>query len=168
VLDASEGMTGEDRRIAARVMDLGRGLTIVANKWDLVDERDRTYQQLARAITVFAGATVTRTTATTGAGIGRLPDGLLELDRRWSTRVPTGEVNRLLGAAQEERPPPGGVRYRYATQVAAGPPTFILFGGRPPDRSYQRFLENRLRRELGLEGIPIRLRFRPKPPRAGA
>jgi GTPase len=67
-------------------------------------------------------------------------------------------VNRVLQQAQAERP--GPVRYRYGTQVSAGPPSFVLFGGRAPDVGYLRFLENRLRRELGLEGVPLRIRFR--------
>src|SRR5439155_19908919 len=104
-----------------------------------------------------------RTSALTGTGVNRLPGILLELHDRWATRVPTTRVNDVLERAQGERPPPrGGPRYRYGTQVAAGPPTFVLFGGRAPDPGYQRFLENRLRRELGFEGVPIRLRFRAK------
>jgi predicted GTPase len=67
-------------------------------------------------------------------------------------------------AAQRERPTPQGTgNLHYATQVATGPPAFVVFGGaRPPNQSYQRYLENRLRRELRLDGVPIRLRFRPR------
>ncbi len=162
VLDASEGFTGEDRRIAARVMELGRGLAMVANKWDLVSEKDRTYKRLTEEAEVFAAAAVARVSAKTGAGVGRLPSVLVALHDRWSKRWPTAEVNRLLLSAQDERPAPGGVRFRYATQVSSGPPTFVLFGARRPERTYERFLENRLRRELGFQGIPLRLRFRTK------
>ena len=84
------------------------------------------------------------------------------------TRVPTAEVNRIVEAAQRERPAPARARYRYATQVASRPPTFVLFGAGPPDPTYQRFLENRLRREFGFDGVPIRLRFRAKRPRSHA
>jgi GTP-binding protein len=69
-------------------------------------------------------------------------------------------VNEVVNAAQGERPAPGGVRYRYATQVSAGPPTFVLFGGRSPGATYERFLQNRLRHAFELEGVPVRLRFR--------
>ncbi|HEV8683588.1 MAG TPA: ribosome biogenesis GTPase Der, partial [Actinomycetota bacterium] len=165
VLDASEGFTAEDRRIAARVMQTGRGLAVIANKWDLVQEKDPTYKELVDAVALFSGASVWRTSALTGAGVVRLPSGLVDLHERWGRRVPTSEVNRVLSEAQDERPPAGGVRYRYGTQVSAGPPTFVLFGGRPPSFSYQRFLEGRLRRAFGLGGVPIRLRFRAKPPR---
>jgi GTP-binding protein len=167
VLDASEGFTSEDRKIAARVMQMGRGLAVIANKWDLVQEKDPTYKELVEAVAVFSGASVWRTSALTGAGVARLPAGLVDLHERWERRVPTSEVNRVLSEAQDERPPPGGVRYRYGTQVSAGPPTFVLFGGRPPSASYQRFLEGRLRRAFGFGGVPVRLRFRAKRPRGG-
>lgn len=159
VLDASEGFTAEDKRIASRVLELGRGLVVVANKWDLVtEERDRRFRDLAEAVMPFARAPVVRTSARTGAGVGRLPAALLAVRERFVHRVPTAEVNRLLQLAQDERP--GPVRYRYATQVSAAPPSFVLFGGREPGEGYRRYLENRLRAEIGLEGVPIRVRFR--------
>jgi GTP-binding protein len=166
VLDAVEGFTGEDRRIAAKVIDAGRGLLVVANKWDLVEDRDRVYRGLTEELRPFAGAELARTSALRGTGVGKLPPALLALHERWSKRVPTAEVNRVIETAQAERPPPRRARYRYATQVSSGPPTFVLFGGGPPDPSYQRFLENRLRREFGFAGVPVRLRFRPKRPRS--
>jgi GTPase len=166
VLDAADGFTGEDRRIAAKVIEAGRGLLVVANKWDLVEERDRAYRALTEEIQPFARAELARTSALRGTGVGKLAPALLAVHERWATRVPTAEVNRVVEAAQSERPAPARARYRYATQVSSRPPTFVLFGGGPPDPSYQRFLENRLRRELGFEGVPVRLRFRPKRPRA--
>lgn len=163
VLDATEGFTGEDKRIAARVMEAGRALVVSANKWDLVEEKDRTYKALTEAVRPFAGAAAVRTCALTGTGVLRLPAALLALHERWSRRVPTAEVNRVLQEAQGERPAPLATgRFLYATQVAAGPPAFVLFGGKAPDPSYQRFLENRLRRAFGFEGVPVRLRFRPR------
>lgn len=160
VLDAPEGFTGEDRRIAARVMEFGRGLVAVANKWDLVEEKDRTFKELGEQVVPFARAPVLRTSAKTGTGVHRVPATLLDVHGRWMHRASTAAVNEVLDAAQGERPAPGGVRYRYGTQVSAGPPTVVLFGGRAPDASYQRFLENRLRRAFGLDGVPLRLRFR--------
>jgi GTP-binding protein len=148
-------------------MQTGRGLAVIANKWDLVVEKDPTYKELVEAIAVFSGTSVWRTSALTGAGVTRLPTELVDLHERWGRRVPTSEVNRVLSQAQDERPPPAGVRYRYGTQVSAGPPTFVLFGGRAPSPSYARFLEGRLRRAFGLGGVPIRLRFRAKRPRGG-
>jgi GTP-binding protein len=160
VLDAPQGLTTEDKRIAARVIEIGRALLVVANKWDLVEEKDRMYKAIADAIGVFARAEVVRTSATTGRGVDRLPASLISLHEAWSRRAPTSAVTEAIHVAQDERPAPGGVRFRYATQVAAGPPTFALFGGRPPGTTYERFLENRLRRTFDLDGVPIRLRFR--------
>jgi GTP-binding protein len=158
VLDAPDGFTAEDKRIAARVMEVGRGLVVVANKWDLVEERDRAFKELSRVLVPFARAPVLRTSALTGTGVLRLAPTLVEVHDRWSRRAPTAPINGIVHAAQGERP--GPARYRYATQVSAGPPTFVLFGGPPPDASYQRFLEGRLRRALELDGVPVRLRFR--------
>lgn len=160
VLDASEGFTTEDRRIAARVMEFGRGLVVVANKWDLVEEKDRAFKALGEQVVPFARATVLRTSAKTGTGVHRLLPVLIDVRGRWAHRAPTAAVNEVVRVAQDERPAPGGARYRYATQVTVGPPTMVVFGGPPPNASYQRFLENRLRREFGLEGVPVRLRFR--------
>ncbi len=158
VLEGPEGFTAEDKRLATRVMELGRAFLVVANKWDLVEERDRTFKDLGEEIAPFARASVARTSALRGTGVHRLPAHLVGLHARYVHRVPTSEVNRVLQQAQDERP--GPVRYRYATQVSAGPPSFVLFGGRAPDPGYLRFLENRLRRELDFPGVPIRLRFR--------
>lgn len=160
VLDASEGFTGEDKRIAARVMEVGRGLVVVANKWDLVEERDRAFKELTDQLSPYARAPLLRTSAVAGTGVRRLPAALAAVREAWARRVSTARVNELMLAAQAERQAPGGVRYRYATQVAAGPPRFVLFGAGPPVASYQRFLEGRLRRALDLNGVPIRLRFR--------
>jgi GTP-binding protein len=161
ILDAADGLTGEDKRIAARVMEFGRGLVVVANKWDLVEEKDRLYKALTNDLSPFGRPPVLRTSAKTGTGVHRLPPVLLQVHDRFVRRAPTAAVNEVLSEAQGERPAPGGARYRYATQVGAGPPTFVLFGGRAPGPTYERFLENRLRRAFDLDGVPIRLKFRP-------
>ncbi len=158
VLDAHEGLTAEDKRIASLVLSLGRGLVVVANKWDLVEERDAVFKDLLEAVSPFARAPVLRTSALRGTGVGRIVGTLLAVRERFVHRTPTAEVNRLLQRAQDEHP--GPVRYRYATQVSAAPPTFVLFGGEDPGEGYRRFLENRLRAELDLAGVPIRLLFR--------
>jgi GTPase len=160
VLDAQDGFTSEDRRIASKAIEAGRGLLVVANKWDLVEERDRTYRRIAEEVGPFARAHVVRVSALRGTGTSRLPRSLRAVHERWSTRVPTADVNRVLEAAQGERPPPGRARYRYATQVSSAPPTFVVFGAGAPDAGYRRFLENRLRAAFGFDGVPIRLRFR--------
>ena len=132
MLDASQGFTGEDKRIAARVMEVGRGLVVVANKWDLIEERDRSFKELTELLSPYARAPVLRTSAIGGTGVHRLPAVLSQVHERWMRRAPTARVNEVVAAAQAEQQAPGGIRYRYATQVAAGPPRFVLFGGGPP------------------------------------
>jgi GTP-binding protein len=162
VLEAPDGLTTEDKRIVARVMETGRALLVVANKWDLVEGRDRVFRDLQETLRPFARAQAVRASALSGQGVHRLPPLLMDLHRRWSLRVPTSRVNEILQDAQGQRPTPRNTgTLHYATQVGAGPPTFVVFGGaRPPDATYRRFLENRLRGELGLQGVPIELRFR--------
>jgi GTP-binding protein len=162
VLDARDGFTVEDKKIANRVFEAGRGLLVVANKWDLVEKRDRTFKDLIEVVRPFGRSDVARASATGGMGVYRLPPLLVDLHRRWSFRVPTSAANEELQAAQAERPTPRGVgSLRYTTQVSAGPPTFVIFGAsRAPDPGYRRFLENRLRRTFDWRGVPIRMRFR--------
>jgi GTPase len=162
VLDAPDGFTSEDRRIARRVVDAGRAMLVAANKWDLVEGKDRAFKVLAEQMRPFADATAVRVSALRGQGVHRLPPLLVDLHGRWTLRASTSTVNDIVQRAQRERPSPRATgTLHYATQVASGPPTFVIFGGaREPGPTYQRYLENRLRRELGLAGVPIRLRFR--------
>lgn len=163
VIDASDGFTADDKRIAKKVMELGRGLVVAANKWDLVEDKDKVFKDLSQTFTAYANAPILRTSALRKVGIARLPKMLLETHARWSLRAPTSEVNKVIERAQAERPAPRGVgRARYATQVGAGPPTFVLFGAKAPEPPYQRYLERRLREAFGFEGTPVVLRFRPK------
>ena len=163
VIDASEGASAEDKRIASEIIDAGRAIAIAANKWDLVEEKDKLFKELTEVFSVFAHAPVLRTSAVTASGIKRIPATLLVLHERWGRRVTTSKINEVLERSQAERPASRGVgRYRYATQVASGPPTFVVFGGKAPDGAYRRFLEGRIRREFDLDGVPVRLKFRPK------
>lgn len=171
VLDALDGFAVEDKKIANHVMDAGRALLLVANKWDLVEDKDRLFKNLSDEVQLYAKATVLRTSAVRGQGLPRIPPLLLDVHSRWMSRAPTATVNEIIQTAQEARPTPQRTgNLHYATQVSTAPPTFVIFGGAtPPSPTYQRYLENRLRRELHLEGVPIRLRFRARqrrrPPR---
>jgi GTP-binding protein len=164
VLDATDGLSVEDKKIANVVLDAGRALLIAANKWDLVEDKDRWFKRLEDEVQLYAKATVLRTSATRGQGVHRLGPMLLDLHGRWSSRASTSTVNEIVQTAQRERPTPKGTgTLHYATQVSTAPPSFVIFGGaRPPSPTYQRYIENRLRRELRLDGVAIRLRFRPR------
>jgi GTP-binding protein len=169
VLDAADGFTTEDKKIANRVMDAGRALILAANKWDRVDEKDRAYKELHETLRPFARANVVRTSALTGQGVHRLPPLLMDLHQRWTLRASTSRVNEIVQEAQAARPTPRNTgTLHYATQVSSGPPRFVFFcGARAPDPGYRRYLENRLRQELGLDGVPIELTFRPRRSRPG-
>jgi GTP-binding protein len=163
VFDAGEGFTVEDRKIAVRALEAGRALQLVANKWDLVEDKDRTYKRMNEEARLFASASVIRTSALRGSGVTRIPGVLMDLHRRWSLRVSTAKVNEVIHRAVAERPGPRSTgKVHYATQVSASPPTFVLFGVREPPAGYRRYLENRLRSTFGFEGVPLRMQFRPR------
>ena len=164
VIDAEQGYTVEDKKIANAVIDEGRALVLVANKWDLVENKDDTYADLTHTARQFATAPVMRASAKTGRGVHRLPAVLLDLRERWRSRVPTSKVNEVVQQAQRERPTPRSAgTLHYATQVASAPPSFVIFGGaNEPDPAYRRYIENRLRRTFHLEGVPVRVAYRPR------
>jgi GTP-binding protein len=168
VVDASEGLTGEDKHIAAKAAEAGRGLVAALNKWDLVpsEERADLFKDLTAELKLFPGVPVVKTSALTGSGLRRVLPALLRVHQSWSKRIPTAEVNRVLQEATAAHPPPRGAgRILYGTQVGAGPPSFVLFGSASPPPSYRRYLENTLRKAFGFEGVPLRLRFRPRRPK---
>ena len=137
VFDATEGLTAEDEKIAFRVLDAGKALLLVANKWDLVEDKDRTFKRLTDEATMLGRATVIRSSAVRGQGVTRIPELLLDLRRRWAGRAPTSRVNEVLQQAQGAQPPPrSSGTLHYAAQVATRPPSFVIFGGgelRVPD-----------------------------------
>ena len=163
VMDSAQGVTGEDRRLAARVAEAGRGLCAVLNKWDLVPkgEREGRFLELREGLGIVPGTPVLRTSALTGAGVGKVLPAALAVHEAWGRRVSTGEVNRVLRSAVDANPPPRRTgRVLYGTQVSAGPPHLVLFGLGDPGGSYRRYLENSLRQAFGFDGVPVRLSFR--------
>ena len=165
VVDASEGIVGEDKRAAVCVMEAGRGMAVALNKWDLVPSAERAdlFAALSADLGAFPGTPVLRTSALSGMGVHRLIPALLAVHRAWDARAPTSEVNRVVRAAVSGHPiPRGGGQIRYATQTSARPPTFVFFGAPDPPASYRRYLENSLRKAFRLGGVPLRLKFRPK------
>jgi GTP-binding protein len=164
IFDASEGLTAEDEKIAFRVLEAGKGLLLVANKWDLVEDKDRRFKQLTENATMLGRASVIRTSAVHGQGVARIPKMLLDLRQRWSGRASTSRVNELLQEAQGANPSPrSSGTLHYAAQVGTRPPSFVFFGGgRAPGPGYRRYLENRFREAFHLDGVPIRMRFRPR------
>jgi GTP-binding protein len=171
VIDAVEGLTAQDAHIAGYVVEEGKGLLIVVNKWDLLTEKnDRTFDQyvdwIRREAPFLDFAPVISISAKTGQRVDRVLETAIDIWGERRTRVSTGELNRLVVDAAERQAAPAvkGRRPKvfYATQVAVAPPTFVFFAREAGaiHFSYRRYLENRLREAFGFDGTPIRLVFR--------
>ena len=170
VLDADMMLEKQDLTIARHVIDEGRALIIVVNKWDAVTDRSAQMNllkdRLQTSLPQVRGVPIITVSALTGRGLPNLPDLLFETFDLWNARVSTGQLNRWLDAMLEAHPPPmvGGrvLKIKYITQAKSRPPTFILFVNRPDDmpESYLRYLTNGLRDRFGLVGIPLRLVMR--------
>jgi len=170
LVDAEQGVTSGDLAIAGTAWELGRAAVVAVNKWDLLAgnelARDRLDQSWERLGMILSDPPRVNVSATSGRGVEKLfpvIDRTLDALKR---DLPTSDVNRLFERyTQRHRPPT--VRGRpwrmyYATQVSTSPPTFMVFANRtlPKSSSYRRYLENCLRQELQLAGIPIRLVIR--------
>ena len=168
VVDAGAGVTSGDLSIAGVAWELGRGVAVAVNKWDLLDAeaRERLEESWPRLEELLASPPRVNVSALSGRRVDRLLPAVDSLLERLRLELPTSEVNRLFERAIQAHSPPQykGRPWRlyYATQVASAPPTFMLFANRTLERSdtYRRYLENRLRRELDLDGVPVRLVIR--------
>jgi GTP-binding protein len=174
VVDASEGVTASDQRIADEIVSSGKACVVALNKWDAIpdDETDRV--RLERSINHrlrFLGwATLIRTSALRGRAVDRLIPAALGAVEAHRFRLATSEVNKIVGDAQAHRPHPRGagkaIKILYALQTTTAPPSIVLFATGRVEESYRRYLENYLRSVHPFSGTPIRisarLRSRPK------
>ncbi|MDX1645710.1 MAG: ribosome biogenesis GTPase Der [Longimicrobiales bacterium] len=171
LVDASEEtLHAQDIRIAQTAWDAGRGLILLANKWDLVEKDTHTAplwtKRMRERIPFLQWVPILFTSALTGQRIRRCLDLILEVNEERSRRIETHEVNEVLRELVGRQPPPHHrgrpVRIKYATQVSVRPPSFALFANFPksvPDH-YIRYLHNGFRNAWGFMGTPIRLRIR--------
>jgi len=171
ILDAAEGATDHDAAIGGEVDRAGRGIVIVANKWDLVKGRAANYaksfdDETRRHMRFLDYAPILHISALTGE---RSPKVLETIDKIAATRrirVPTPALNKFVAAVTAANPPmsPGNkhVRILYAAQIGIAPPSFVFFTNVATTFhfSYQRFLVNKLREEFGFLGTPIRIQVR--------
>jgi GTP-binding protein len=167
VIDAAQGVTGLDQRLAEQIESEGVACVLVLNKWDLItdeEERRRTERSVVEGLRFVPWAPVVRTSAINGRGVAKIRPALersIEAHRR---RLTTARVNSLLREFQDKRPHPrtGGrpIRVLYGAQARVGPPTFVLFTTGPLEASYIRYLENRIRDVEPFEGSPIKLEVR--------
>jgi GTPase len=161
LLDASEPISEQDQRVISMVIEAGRALVLAFNKWDLVDE-DRRYsleREVERELLRVPWAARVNISARTGRSVQKLAPALEQALASWETRVPTAELNALIGDVIAATPPPvrGGKQPKvlFATQPGVAPPRFVLFTSGPLEAGYRRFLERRLRESYGFTGTPI-------------
>jgi GTP-binding protein len=161
VMDASEGITRQDQRLAERVDAAGGPVVLLLNKWELLDaERRATVTaDLEDRLGFLAYAPVLKISARTGLGVHKLYPALQESMAASRRRVSTGELNRVLAEAQASHQSPGG-RILYATQGATEPPTFTLFATKAVPAPYLRYLERRIREHFGFGPTPLVFRVR--------
>jgi GTP-binding protein len=168
--DATEGYTAQDAHVVGYVLEAGKGLVLVLNKWDVVEKDGHTadawLKTLRREAPYLSWADIVFASAKSGQRVERILREAKRVADERLRRVPTGELNRLVADAVREHPP-AHVRNRlpkvfYATQAAVAPPTFVIFVNDPEliHFSYRRYLENRIRAEYGFLGTPIRLILR--------
>ena len=170
LLDATKGLEAQDLRIADRVLEEGRALIVALNKWDVAEDPSALYNGVRAALddglSQIKGVPLLSLSGATGKGIDTLVRVAFEQRDIWTRRVSTAKLNRWFEAAVAANPPPapGGkrIKLRYMTQARTRPPTFVIFGSRTDalPASYHRYLVNGMRKELGFQGVPIRINFR--------
>jgi len=171
VLDASGGATDQDAAIGGEADRAGRGIVIVANKWDLVKSQDQTFvksfdEALRRQMRFLDYAPILHISARSGERAGKVLETIDKVAAARRTRVPTPALNRFLEQVTAANPPvsPGRkhVRIMYAAQIGVAPPSFVMFTNVATTFhfSYERFLVNQLRQAFGFVGSPIRLQVR--------
>ena len=170
LLDATKGLESQDLHIADRVLQEGRALIVALNKWDVAEEPSSLFNGVRAALedglSQVKGVPVLTISGATGKGIDTLVRVAFEQRAIWTNRVSTAKLNRWFESAVDNNPPPapGGkrIKLRYITQARTRPPTFVVFGTRTDSLpgSYTRYLVNGMRKELGFQGVPVRLNFR--------
>jgi GTP-binding protein len=165
VIDAIDGVTGQDQRLAERVDASGCPIVILLNKWELVDDPERRIEieaDIRRKLAFVGDVPVLKISALTGKGVHKLRPNLQEAISQYHKRVPTRDVNRVIAEAQQQSPAGGGAKVLYAVQGATDPPTFTLFVNRELPQHHVRYLERKIKEAFGFGATPIKLRFRKK------
>jgi GTP-binding protein len=164
IIDATVGVTSQDQRLAERIDVAGCPILIVLNKWELLDSENRRQVELdlARMLYFIDDAPVLKLSALTGMGVHKLRPVLQEAIEQYHRKIPTRDVNRVISAAQQKSPAPGGARVLFAVQGANDPPTFTLFVNRELSAPYIRYLERSIREAFEFGSTPLKLRVRKK------
>ena len=162
VIDAEEGVTNQDQRLAERIDAAGCPIVLVLNKIDLLstEQREDISYQIERKLTFLPDVPVHRTSAMSGKGVEKLLPSLSFALDAYQTRVPTRMVTDVVRRAQQAQPAPAGARILYATQGATDPPTFTMFANKAIPDHYLRYIERELREQCDLGATPVKIRVR--------
>ena len=170
MIDATEGVTEQDEKIAGLAHEGGKGVIIVINKWDLVEKETNTMEKYKKQVydklAYLSYAPIIFISTVTGQRVDKLFDMINEVDKQNSQRIPTGLLNDVLADATTITQPPSdkGKRLKvyYMTQVSTRPPTFVIFVNSKElmHFSYVRYIENHLRKQFGFKGTPIHMIIR--------
>lgn len=170
VIDATEGVTTQDKKIASVVDGRGRACVVLVNKWDLVEKDNSTagewVKMLRHEMPFLAWAPILFVSAKTKQRVHRILDEVDRVFEQYKRRVSTSELNRFLTFVMEKHSPPlyqnRRLKFYYATQAATRPPRFVFVVNHPKGiaPSYRRFLENQIREEYGFEGTPLKTLIR--------
>ena len=177
MIDANEGVTEQDTKVAGLAHEAGKACIIVVNKWDSIEKDDKTMdkmrQDVRRDLSYMTYAPVVFISALTGQRVDRLFDLINYVNDQASMRITTGMLNTVLADATARVQPPSDkgrrLKIYYMTQVGIKPPHFVVFcnDAKLFHFSYQRYLENQIRATFGLEGTPVRLTIRQKGEKEG-
>jgi len=172
LIDAVDGVTEQDKKIAGYAHEAGKAIILVINKWDLIEKDENTINKFEKTIRVELGfmqyAPTMFISALTGQRVTKIIDLVDFVVEQNATRVTTATLNTLLREWLHLNPPPSDkgrrLKVRYLTQVSVKPPTFVFFVNDPElmHFSYKRYLENQMRKHFGFEGTPIRIVIRQK------
>ena len=170
VINAEEGVTEQDERIAGYIHEAGRGCIFVINKWDTLPKDNATFggytDKIRDEFKYLAYAPIVFVSATTGQRIGKIMTTVDDVMEQFVRRVSTADLNRVFSEATEAHHAPLShgrrVKFYFSTQVAVRPPAFVVFTNQPENVhfSYERYIINRFREAFGFNGVPLRLMFR--------
>jgi len=165
MIDAQEGLSDQDKKIAALAHDKGRGIIMALNKWDMMPQQKNTFKTAEEKIHFQFGqmeyAPIIPVSAKDGTGVDKILSAAVKMYGQLNTQISTSHLNQALEKWLQESPPPAGPRTRfkvkYAVQKSANPVHFIIFTSRTQavSDSYVSYLKNRIRRDLGFSMIPV-------------
>ena len=177
MIDANEGVTEQDTKVAGLAHEAGKACIIVVNKWDAIEKDDKTMdrmrQDVRRDLAYMTYAPIVFISALTGQRVDRLFDLINYVSDQAAMRITTGMLNTVLADATARVQPPTDkgrrLKIYYMTQIGVKPPHFVCFcnDAKLFHFSYQRYLENQIRATFGLEGTPIKLTIRQKSDKEG-